>query len=93
MNLEELQKYLDDHNITFEEYMRANMITDEDRKYMMRFIGTSKMIENKDIKKIAEELRICASSWDANAKLLGNVSAEDIMYLCDYVIYDKVVDS
>ena len=32
-NIEELQKYLDDNNITFEEYMRANMITDEDRKY------------------------------------------------------------
>jgi hypothetical protein len=31
--LEELQKYLDDNNITFEEWMRANMITDEDRKY------------------------------------------------------------
>jgi hypothetical protein len=30
--LEELQKYLDDNNITFEEYMRANMITDEERK-------------------------------------------------------------
>jgi hypothetical protein len=32
-NIEELQKYLDDNNITFEEYMRENMITDEDRKY------------------------------------------------------------
>ncbi len=51
------------------------------------------MIENKDIKKIAEELRTCASSWDTNVKLLGNVSAEDIMYLCNYVIYGKVEDS
>jgi hypothetical protein len=51
------------------------------------------MIENKDIKKIAEELRTCASSWDTNAKLLGNVSAEDIMYLCNYVIYSKVEDT
>jgi hypothetical protein len=33
MNLEELQKYLDDNNTTLEEYMRANMITDEERKY------------------------------------------------------------
>ena len=33
MDLEELQKYLDDNNITFEEWMRANMITDEERKY------------------------------------------------------------
>ena len=32
-NIEELQKYLDDNNLTLEEYMRANMITDEDRKY------------------------------------------------------------
>jgi hypothetical protein len=31
--LQELQKYLDDNNLTFEEYMRANMITDEDGKY------------------------------------------------------------
>ena len=31
--IEELQKYLDDNNITFEEWMRENMITDEDRKY------------------------------------------------------------
>ena len=29
---EELQKYLDDHNITFEEYVRQNMLTDEERK-------------------------------------------------------------
>jgi hypothetical protein len=34
MTIEELQKYLDDNNITFEEYMRANMITDEERKYI-----------------------------------------------------------
>jgi hypothetical protein len=34
MNLEELQKFLDDNNITLEEYLRANMITDEDRKYI-----------------------------------------------------------
>ena len=34
MNFEELQKYLDDNNITFEEWMRANMITDEERKYI-----------------------------------------------------------
>jgi len=34
MTIEELQKYLDDNNITFEEYMRANMITDEERKYL-----------------------------------------------------------
>jgi peptidoglycan hydrolase CwlO-like protein len=33
LEIEELQKYLDDNNITFEEYMRSNMITDEDRKY------------------------------------------------------------
>jgi hypothetical protein len=33
-NIEELQKYLDDNNITFEEYMRENMITDEERKYI-----------------------------------------------------------
>jgi len=26
MNLEELQKFLDDNKITLEEYMRANMI-------------------------------------------------------------------
>ncbi len=59
----------------------------------MQFIGTLGMIENKDIKKIAEELRICASSWDTNVKLLGNVSAEDIIYLCNYVIYGKVEDT
>jgi hypothetical protein len=33
LTIEELQKYLDDNKITLEEYMRANMITDEDRKY------------------------------------------------------------
>jgi hypothetical protein len=33
-SIEELQKYLDAHNITLEEYMRANMITDEERKYL-----------------------------------------------------------
>ena len=44
MNLEELQKFLDDNKITLEEYLRENMITDEDRKYVdniwMRFIRT-----------------------------------------------------
>lgn len=49
--------------------------------------------EYEDIKKIAEELRICASSWDTNTKLLGNVSAKDIIHLCDYVIYDKAEDT
>ena len=33
MNLEELQKYLDENNLTLEQYLRNNMITDEDRKY------------------------------------------------------------
>ena len=33
MNLEEIQKFLGDNNTTLEEYLRANMITDEDRKY------------------------------------------------------------
>jgi hypothetical protein len=32
--LQELQKYLDDNNLTFEEWMRENMITDEERKYI-----------------------------------------------------------
>jgi L-serine deaminase len=30
--LQELQKYLDDNNITFQEWMRENMITVEERK-------------------------------------------------------------
>jgi len=34
MNLEEIQKFLDDNNTTLEEYLRENMITDEDRKYV-----------------------------------------------------------
>ena len=42
-----------------------------------------------NIKRIAEELRICACSWEPNAKLLGNVSAKDIEYLCDYLIYEE----
>jgi hypothetical protein len=32
MNFEELQKYLDDNNTTLEEYLRNNIITDEERK-------------------------------------------------------------
>ena len=43
----------------------------------------------ENIKKIAEELRICACSWEPNAKLLGNVSAKDIEHLCNYVIYKE----
>jgi hypothetical protein len=36
------------------------------------------MTEDYDnIKRIAEELRTCACSWEPNAKLLGNVSAKD----------------
>jgi len=31
-NIEEIQKFLDDNNITLEEYLRENMITDEERK-------------------------------------------------------------
>ena len=33
MNFEELQKYLDENNLTLEQYLRNNMITDEERKY------------------------------------------------------------
>jgi len=48
------------------------------------------MTEDYDnIKRIAEELRTCACSWEPNAKLLGNVSAKDIEYLCDYIIYNQ----
>jgi len=32
--LQEIQKFLDDNNITLEEYLRENMITDEERKYV-----------------------------------------------------------
>ncbi len=31
--MKELQKFLDDNNTTLEEYLRENMITDEERKY------------------------------------------------------------
>jgi hypothetical protein len=34
ISFEELQKYLGDNNITFEEWMIVNMITDEERKYV-----------------------------------------------------------
>jgi hypothetical protein len=34
MNLEEIQKFLDDNNTTLEEYLRENMITDEEKKYV-----------------------------------------------------------
>ena len=32
MTLEEIEKFLDDNNTTLEEYLRENMITDEERK-------------------------------------------------------------
>jgi DNA-binding transcriptional MerR regulator len=32
MKLEEIEKFLDDNNTTLEEYLRENMITDEERK-------------------------------------------------------------
>jgi hypothetical protein len=32
MELEEIEKFLDDNNTTLEEYLRENMITDEERK-------------------------------------------------------------
>ena len=34
LSYEEIQKFLDDNNITLEEYLRENMITDEERKYV-----------------------------------------------------------
>ncbi len=34
MTIEEIQKFLDDNNTTLEEYLRENMITDEERKYI-----------------------------------------------------------
>ena len=36
--MKELQKYLDDNNITLEEYLRENMITDEDKKYFDKIL-------------------------------------------------------
>ena len=35
MNLEEIQKFLDDNNTTLEEYLRENMITDEEMNFMV----------------------------------------------------------
>jgi hypothetical protein len=32
MNFKEIQKFLDDNNLTLEEYLRANIFTDEERK-------------------------------------------------------------
>lgn len=33
MTIEEIQKFLDDNNITLEEYLRQNMVSEEDKKY------------------------------------------------------------
>ena len=33
MNLEEIQKFLDDNNLTLEEYLLANIFSGEERKY------------------------------------------------------------
>src|ERR1035437_2877574 len=35
---------------------------------------------------IARELKKCASSWEPKVRLLGNVRAEDIIRLCDFLI-------
>jgi len=48
MNLEEIQKFLDDNNITLEEYLRENMITDEDRKYFDK-IWVDAIYKNLDL--------------------------------------------
>ena len=48
MNLEEIQKFLDDNNITLEEYLRNNGITDEDRKYFDK-IWVDAIYKNLDL--------------------------------------------
>lgn len=39
---------------------------------------------------VAQALKECASTWDSNACLLGNVTARDIIALCDRAILDKL---
>jgi len=48
VSFEELQKFLDDNNITLEEYLRENMITDEDRKYFDK-IWVDAIYKNLDL--------------------------------------------
>jgi hypothetical protein len=38
------------------------------------------------IERIARDLGNCAEAWDADACLLGNVTAEEIRDLCQWVI-------
>jgi hypothetical protein len=38
------------------------------------------------IRQIAAEVEKCALSWDSSARLLGNVTAEDVADLCDTVL-------
>ncbi len=38
------------------------------------------------IEQIARDLGNCAEAWEANACLLGNVTAEEIRDLCQWVV-------
>ena len=43
-------------------------------------------MDTNQAKKIAQQLSICASSWDPEARLLSNITAADIDALCQWVL-------
>jgi len=43
------------------------------------------MTTEKEIRKIAAEVALCASTWDSEVRLLGNATAGEIGRLCSYV--------
>jgi hypothetical protein len=45
---------------------------------------------SKDLETVAQELLICASAWEKDACLIGNIRAEDIGLLAlDYMLLRK----
>ncbi len=49
--------------------------------------------DGQSIDIIAQALKDCCDSWNPEARIVGNIRAEDIARLCKHVIRDQKIES
>jgi len=65
MNFEKLQKFLDENNLILEQYLRNNMITDEERKYI------DKIWMDAIYKNFGEDTEVTDKEWETTLKSMN----------------------
>jgi len=54
---------------------------------------TSRLNKQLEIQNIARSLKICASYWENNVRIIGDIKAGEILELCDSIIIQDVDNS